>query len=98
MTSPFRRPPTLQALIDTGANMSIVSPSVVSRLKPQQMASIPLVSVGGGLAWLRTFDVRIRFGGHTGPGRGFAIEAVEIQPATPGVDVLIGMTFFSKSA
>jgi hypothetical protein len=38
-----------------------------------------------------TYDVRIRFGGHALSGRWFNPEAVEVPPATAGVDVLIGM-------
>ena len=41
-------------------------------------------------------DIRIRFGGHSAQGRWFNLEAVEIQPATAGVDVLIGMELFLK--
>ena len=46
--------------------------------------------------WRDTYDVRIRFGGHSGPGRWFSVEVVEVQPATPDVDVLIGMDLLIK--
>ena len=90
-TGPTNRPDTRKALIDTGADMTVVSPHVVTALRPQRMSSVRYSGIGGGTVWLPTYDVRVRFGGHAGPGRWFAIEAVEVQPATPDVDVLIGM-------
>jgi hypothetical protein len=89
-TGPANRPDTRKAPIDTGADMTSISPSVVSALRPQQIGNVP-VRASGVTVWHDTFNVRIRFGGHTGQGRWFAVEAVEFQPATPDVDVLIGM-------
>ena len=95
-TSPANRPKTWKALIDTGADMTVVSPSVVSSLQPQLIGNIPVGRVGTSATWRDTYDVRIRFGGHVGPGRWYAIEAVEVSPVTPDVDVLIGMDLLIK--
>ncbi len=43
-----------------------------------------------------TYDIRIRFGGHSARGRWFNLEAVETQPATPDIDILIGMELLLK--
>ena len=96
LTSPANRPATWKALIDTGASMTVIGPSVVSTLKPQQIGYVPVSRAGGVTCFHGTYDVRIRFGGHTGPGRWYAVEAAEIQPATPDVDVLIGMDLLLK--
>lgn len=76
--------------------MTVISPSVVSALRPQKVGIVPVGRPGGGTVWRDTYDVRIRFGGHAGPGRWFDVEAVEIQPAAPVVDVLIGMDLLIK--
>jgi predicted aspartyl protease len=95
-TGPANSPETWRALIDTGADMTAISPSVVLALQPQQIGTVPVTRSGGFTAWLNTCDVRIRFGGHIGRGRWFAVEAVEVQPGTPDVDVLIGMDLLIK--
>ena len=95
-TGPANRPDTWKALLDTGADMTAISPSIVAALQPQQIGKVPVSRAGGRTVWHDTYYVRIRFGGHTGPGRWFAVEAVEVQPATPDVDVLIGMDLLIK--
>jgi predicted aspartyl protease len=95
-TGPANRPDTWRALIDTGADMTTISPSVVSTLHPVLIGSVPVGRAGGGTVWHDTYYVRIRFGGHSGPGRWFPVEAIEVQAATPNVDVLIGMDLLIK--
>jgi hypothetical protein len=51
---------------------------------------------GVGVVWDDTFFVRLKFGGHTGRGRWFGLEAIEYRPSTPDVDVLIGMDLLIK--
>jgi hypothetical protein len=85
------RPRTWTALIDTGATMSIISPSVVSVLRPPRLGFAPVGRSGGVRTFEPTFEVRFRLGGHRQtPSRWFALEAIEIRPATPNVDILIG--------
>jgi hypothetical protein len=90
-TTAATRPDTWGGLIDTGAVMTAVSPAVVAALQPQRISSVPLGRVGSPGFMHDTYLVRIRFGGHNGPGRWYTVEAVEAQPVTPDVDVLIGM-------
>ena len=71
--------------------MTAISPAVVAALRPLRIGSVPLGRAGGGISLHDTYDVRVRFGGHAGRGRWYPLEAVEAQPATTGVDVLIGM-------
>jgi hypothetical protein len=95
-TTPATTPATWRALIDTGAQMTVISPPIVAALQPQRIGSVPFSGVGGGMLLLDSYLVRFRFGGHTRPGRWYSVEAVEIQPATTGVDVLIGMNLMLK--
>jgi predicted aspartyl protease len=95
--APWGGPPgTWQALIDTGASMTAISPGVVAALQPLRLGAQPVRRAGGGSTWHYTYEVRIRFGGHSVRGRWFNLEAVEIQPATPEVDILIGMDLLLK--
>jgi hypothetical protein len=95
-TGPTNRPATWRALIDSGAVITAISPRVVLSLRPQQIGVIPVTRAGATLVWRENYHVRIRFGSHKGPRRWFAIEAVAVQPATPDVDVLIGMDLLIK--
>ena len=90
-TGPTNRPATWRSLVDTGAVITAISPTVVQALRPQQIGIIPVTRAGGMVVWRETYDIRVRFGGHNAPGRWFPTEAVAVQPATPDVDVLIGM-------
>jgi hypothetical protein len=85
------RPRTWTALVDTGATMSVISPAVVLALHPPRLGFIPVGRSGGVSTPEPTFEVRFRLGGHRNTrGRWFALEVIQIQPATPNVDVLIG--------
>jgi predicted aspartyl protease len=89
-------PGTWKALIDTGATMTAISPGVVAALQPLRLGGQPIRRAGGGSALHYTYDVRIRFSGHSVRGRWFRLEAVETQPATADVDILIGMDLLLK--
>jgi hypothetical protein len=91
-----RPPGTWRALIDTGADMAAISPGVVASLRSQELGSQPVQRPGARPVWHDTYDIRIRFGGHTAQGRWFNLEAVEVQPATAGIDLLIGMELLLK--
>ena len=95
-TSATNRPKTWKALIDTGASITAISPSIVATLKPHPLSDILVTRPGGGRVYHSTYDVRVRFGGHAHPGQWFFLEAVEAQPATPNVDILIGMDLLFK--
>jgi hypothetical protein len=68
VTGATNRPYTKMALIDTGCDVTVISPSVVLYLNPQQIGKIPITRAGGGTSWNDSFDVRIHFGGHRGAG------------------------------
>ena len=91
------RPRTWTALVNTGANMSIVSPAVVLALQPPRLR----LRAGGPLGRRHrtqpTYDLRFRLGGHVNtPNRWFPLEAAEIQPATTGVNLIIGTDLLIK--
>ena len=84
-------PGTWRALIDTGADMTTISSGVVNELNPQWIGTQSITRSGMPTKVHQTYDVRLRFGGHRTRGRWYGLEVVEAQPATPGVDLLIGM-------
>lgn len=89
--APWGGPPgRWRALIDTGSDMTAISPAIVAALQPMRLGAQAVRRPVGGMEWCDTYDVRIRFGGRV-QGRWFPIEAIEVQPATTDVDVLIGM-------
>jgi hypothetical protein len=88
--APWGGPPgTWRALIDTGSNMTTISPAVVAALQPMRLGAQAVRRPVSGVKWCDTYDVRLRFG--RVHGRWFHTEALEVQPATTDVDVLIGM-------
>jgi len=90
--APFSGPPiSCVALIDTGADMTAISPDMVATLKPLLIGIQPIKRADGSIATANTYEVRVRFGGTGGEGRSYSVEAVEARPATPGVDMLIGV-------
>jgi hypothetical protein len=84
-------PGTWNAPIDTGSTSTAISPAVKTALKPRVIGKARVSRPGLGLVWEDTYFVRLKFEGHTGPGRWFNLEVIQSQPSTPSVDVLIGM-------
>jgi hypothetical protein len=76
--------------------MTAISPNAVAALRPLKLGTQPVRRAGGRFTMHDTYDIRIRFGGHSAQGRWFNLEAVEIQPATAGVGVLIGLELLLK--
>jgi hypothetical protein len=83
-------PRTWNALIDTGAAMTALSPAAIRALQPHQIGQFPILRPGGARDYAPSFDIRLKFEGHLAPFPWFDLEVVEADPATPGVDVLIG--------
>jgi len=95
--APWGGPPgTWKALIDTGAVMTAISPGVVAALQPPRLGIRPVRRAGGVSTMQYTYDIRVRFGGHSARRRWFRLEAVETQPATADIDILIGMDLLLK--
>jgi hypothetical protein len=82
-------PRSYNALIDTGASRSAISPKVVGELRLEFVDSVPVERVGANI-FADLYAVRIKLAHHLQPGRWYELEAVEVAPASPGVDVLIG--------
>ena len=89
-------PGTWTALVDTGATMSVISPTVVAALQPPRLGFAPVGRSGGVRTLEPTYEVRVRLGGHVAASRWFALEVIALQPATPGVDVLLGTDLLIK--
>ena len=80
-----------KALIDTGSDMTAISPAIVAALRPMRIGTGPVGPPGGARSICYTYHVRLQVGGLTVRGRWFSLEAVGVQPATADVDVLIGL-------
>ncbi len=89
-------PCSKRALIDTGATSTVISPSVRALLNPLSIGHARVHIPGGGVVWVDTYFINLKFGGHAAKGRSFALEVIEFQPSTPDVDVLIGMDVLIK--
>jgi predicted aspartyl protease len=89
-------PRSYNALIDTGASTTAISPKVVADVQPQriEVRTLNRATAAEGLAYI--YDVRLKFESHLVPGRWFDLEVVETAPVTPGVDVLIGQDLLLK--
>jgi hypothetical protein len=83
-------PGTFNGLIDTGASTTAISNRVRKSLQLRQLSRIPVWRPGGIRATASSFDIRLKFEGHLAPFPWFDLEVVETNPATPGVDLLIG--------
>jgi predicted aspartyl protease len=84
-----RAPHSYSALIDTGASSTAISPQVVSDIRPQRTGTAP-VGRAGATTTADVHDIGIKFEHHLLPGSWYELAVVEVTPATPGVDVLIG--------
>jgi predicted aspartyl protease len=82
-------PRSYTALIDTGASGSAISPKVVGEIQPKLVRRVPVERAGAKVV-ADVYAVRIKLAHHLQPGRWYELEAVEIAPASPGVNVLIG--------
>lgn len=83
-------PRTCNALIDTGAARTAISSTIRQVLQLQQVRRLPIRRAGGHRGSVSSFDIRLKFEGHLVPFPWFDLEVVETNPATPGVDLLIG--------
>jgi hypothetical protein len=77
------------ALLDTGASSTAISPRVVREVRPQLTGAAPLGRVGA-TSTVDVYDIGVKFVHHLQPGIWYELPAVEVAPANPGIDVLIG--------
>ena len=81
---------TYSALVDTGAELSFISPDVVAGTAPTLLRYVYINQANGSGAYAASYDVRFRFGDDGSPGLWLDAEAPMVQPATPDVDIIIG--------
>jgi Aspartyl protease len=89
---PVSRP----GLIDTGATGTAIRTAVYQALQPMPSGATPFNRPGGSQAIVPTYAVRLNFEGHLAPNPWFDLDVVVADPATPGIDVLIGMDVLSR--
>jgi hypothetical protein len=83
-------PITGTALVDTGATITAVSPAVMRALNPSPFGTALYHPRGQVPAWIDTYLAILVIETATDSGRTFALEIIEEQPVTPGVDILLG--------
>jgi len=88
-------PGSYNAMIDPGASNTAISPKVVNDVRPQLVGATPVGRAGAHVV-ADTFDIQVKFERHLQPGTWYVVEAVQVTPATPGVDVLIGRDLLQK--
>jgi hypothetical protein len=84
------------ALIDTGATITAISSQVNGALQPQQIGTVLYRRPGQIASWVPSYLVQLDFTTHLRPGPPFHLEVIEENPATPGVDVLLGQDLLEK--
>jgi hypothetical protein len=89
-------PLTKIGLVDTGATSTAISNATFQALQPIQSGATPFNRPGGIRVVAPTYAVRLKFDGHLAPNPWFDLDVVVADPATPGVDVLIGMDVLSQ--
>lgn len=83
-------PISKNALIDTGSTITAISPAVRAALKPMALRPVLYHPRGQQPTWVNSYYIISEIEPHKNPGRTFALEVIEEQPVTPGVDILIG--------
>lgn len=84
-------PLSRNGLIDTGATRTAISGAVFQVLQPVVSGSAPFRRPGAPRVVVPTYAVRLNFEGHISGNPWFDLDVVVADPATPGIDVLIGM-------
>ncbi len=89
-------PQSSVGLIDTGASRTAISHAVHRALQPAACGSSWYQRPGGRGVRVDRHAIRLNFEGHLSSNPWFDVEVVVADPATPGVDVLIGMDVISR--
>lgn len=94
----FGTPRTFTALIDTGADVTAISPAAVARVGFRRFGSIFVNRVGGPVP-ARLFAARLKIGPlQTTSEPWMDLDVVEAPLASPGVDILIGRDVLSRAS
>jgi predicted aspartyl protease len=90
------RPSSWTALVDTGATKTAISAAVIRDLSPQPIEPAMIRRPDAEAKQSLIYDVELKFDGYLSSGRWFALEVVNAQAATPGIDVLLGMDLLKQ--
>jgi hypothetical protein len=90
------RPGSWTGLIDTGASNTAISDAVVRSLRPQKVGQGRIDRPGAKPQQALIYTVQLKFDGYLSAGLWFELDVVHAQPATPGIDVLIGMDLLKQ--
>lgn len=91
------KPRDYTASIDTRAQGSVVTQRVVGDLMPSFGGIESLARAGNDSTYADTYYLRVRIGGSSSPGDWIHVVAFMVEPATPGVDVILGMDVLRKT-
>jgi hypothetical protein len=83
-------------LIDMGASRTAISRGVHQVLQPAVSGSAWYQRPGGSPVRVDRYAIRLNFEGHLSGNPWFDLDVVVADPATPGVDVLVGMDVISQ--
>jgi hypothetical protein len=89
------QPETYLAILDTGADMSVISPNVAKQMRPPELGMQPVLLPGLRYSLEPTFYVQFRIGGHRAEGPWHPLVVASTEPATPNVDVILDMDLLS---
>ena len=89
-------PQSRTGLIDTGAMRTAISRGVYQALQPAIIGTTSYRRPGVPAVFVATYAVRLNFEGHLSGNPWFELEVLVTDPATPGVDVLVGMDVLSQ--
>lgn len=89
-------PQSRNGLIDTGASRTAISKAAYRALQPAVSGSASYQRPGRSPVLVTTHAARLNFEGHLSSNPWFDLDVVIADPATPGVDVLIGMDVLSR--
>ncbi len=83
-------------LIDTGATRTAISIAVYQALQPAVSGTAQFQRPGVLPVVASTYAIRLNFEGHLSGNPWFELDVVAADPATPGIDVLLGMDVLSQ--
>ena len=89
-------PQSRTGLIDMGASRTAIGRAVYRVLQPAVSGSAWYQRPGGSPVRVDRYAIRLNFEGHLSNNPWFDLEVVAADPATPGVDVLVGMDVISQ--
>jgi hypothetical protein len=89
-------PMSRTGLIDTGAARTAISDTVHRALRPSPSGRTLYRRPELAQTEVATYAVRLNFEGHLARNPWFELDVLVADPATPGVDVLVGMDILSQ--